>query len=135
MPFKKKRTAMQLAIVQCVVAVLAIPSGLSLMLKPDGSGIGLPIELLQNSPFADYFIPGLFLFVFNGLSNVVGAVISFRKSKYTGVLGLGLGAILLLWILIQVYLTGLVHFLQPLFFLIAIIEINLGRLLYTIEGS
>ncbi len=129
-----KRLAVVLGILQCFVAVMAVPAGLSLILQPDGSGIGLPTAILQTSPFRDYLIPGLFLFVFNGIFHVIGGVTSFRKGKYMGILGLGLGIILLLWILIQVYFTGLVHFLQPLFFLIAIIEIILGSRLYVIKA-
>lgn len=135
MPAKMKKLAVVLGILQCFVAVMAVPAGLSLILEPDGSGIGLPTEILQTSPFRDYLIPGLFLFVFNGIFQVIGAVASFRKSKHTGMLGLGLGIILLLWIVIQVYFTGLVHFLQPLFFMVAIIEIMLGSRLNSIEAS
>lgn len=135
MPAKMKRLAVVLGILQCFVAVMAVPAGLSMVLEPDGSGIGLPTEILETSPFRDYLIPGLFLFVFNGMFQVVGAVASFRKSKYTGILGLGLGTILFFWILIQVYFTGLVHFLQSMFFMIAIIEIMLGLRLNSIEAS
>ena len=135
MPATVKRLAVVLGILQCFVAVMAVPAGLSLILEPDGSGIGLPTDILQTSPFRDYLIPGLFLFVFNGIFQLIGAVASFRKNKYIGMLGIGLGTILLLWIIIQVYFTGLVHFLQPLFFLIAIIEIMLGSRLYSLEAS
>ena len=102
MPAKMKRLAVVLGILQCFVAVMAVPAGLSLILEPDGSGIGLPSEILQTSPFHDDLIPGLFLFVLNGLFQVIGAVGSFRKIKDTGMLGIGLGDIQILWIIIQV---------------------------------
>ena len=82
MPATVKRLAVVLGILQCFVAVMAVPAGLSLILEPDGSGIGLPTDILQTSPFRDYLIPGLFLFVFNGIFQLIGAVASFRKNKY-----------------------------------------------------
>jgi hypothetical protein len=59
-----------------VVVLLAINGltatygGISLMVHPDGSGLGLPLELLQDTPFGNYFIPGLLLLLTNGFSSL-----------------------------------------------------------------
>lgn len=121
-----KKGAFFLGIIQIFVAIGAIPAGLSLILDPSGNGLGISTEILLGSPFRDFFIPGLFLFVVNGLFNILGAVLSFRRNKYTGIFGLGLGIFLVMWVSIQVYITGLIHFLQPLFLVIGIIEIILS---------
>ena len=34
------------------------------MNRPDGSSIGLPLSVLQHSPFHDFFAPGLLLLLF-----------------------------------------------------------------------
>ena len=112
-----------LGIFQSITAVGAIPAGLSMIFQPDGTGIGLSTGILEGSPFNNYIIPGLFLFFVNGLANVFGVVLSFRKSKKADVFGLSLGILLVMWICIQVWITGLIHFLQPTFFVIGVIEI------------
>jgi hypothetical protein len=80
LPLKKLRhyangTAMKYAPVEvyllCLfhlcIGISAFAGGASLMLAPDGSLLGLKIELLKHSPFANYFIPGLVLFLLMGI--------------------------------------------------------------------
>ncbi len=122
-----KKIAISLGVIECFVAFMALPAGLSLISQPDGSGIGISHEILDGSPFVDFFIPGIFLFVINGILQLLGAIFSFRKKSYAGVMGIILGILLMVWIIIQVYITnGIVHFLQPLFFVIGALEIILG---------
>lgn len=45
----------------------AIPSGFSMIIDPSGGGMGIPLYLLEQSPFSNYLIPGLFLFIVLGL--------------------------------------------------------------------
>lgn len=45
----------------------AIPSGFSMIIDPSGHSIGIPIYLLERSPFPNFLIPGLFLFIVLGL--------------------------------------------------------------------
>ncbi len=119
----KKRAHIILGSIQIFVALGAIPAGLSMILHPDGTQLGMSIEFLQNSPFEDFYIPGLFLFVFNGVFHLTAAILSFFRRKYAGTMGLMLGTILVLWIILQVYFIGLSSFMQPLFFFIGLIEI------------
>jgi hypothetical protein len=121
-----KRVSIFLGIIQVIISIGAIPAGLSMIIEPNGSGVGMSTEVLLTSPFQDFFLPGIFLLIVNGLFNAIGAFLSFTRNKYAGIFGLMLGIILLLWISIQVYFIGLTHFLQPLFFVIGIIEIVLG---------
>jgi hypothetical protein len=114
-----------LGIVQLVVSLGAIPAGLSMLFERDGSGIGMSVEVLSGSQFPDFFIPGLFLFFGNGVMNVAGAIFSFKKSKYAESLGLVLGIYLLIWMAVQLYYIGFIHYLQSLFILIGIVEILL----------
>jgi len=118
-----------LGIIQSIVAIGAIPAGFLMIAQPDGTGLGMAIDFLQNSPFQDFFIPGLFLFIVNGLFNLVAAILSFLKNKFSGILGIVLGATLVLWISVQVYFISLVSFMQPLFFCIGIFEIVISFLI------
>ncbi len=90
----------------------ALYGGWNLMTFPDGSGFGLPLSILQHSPFTDFFLPGLILFVFNGLCSIaVLAALWLNRAQYPWLV-IGQGAILVGWIGIQILLirgTGTLH--------------------------
>lgn len=115
-----------LGILQAFTAVGAIPAGLAYLLDTSGARMGVTTELLANSPFKSFLIPGLFLLFVNGIGNAVGAYLSFTRNKYAGYAGISLGVILCLWIIIQVLCISLSSFMQPLFLVIGIAEIYLG---------
>ncbi len=47
--------------------ISAVPSGLLMIIDPSGEKLGLPIKLLQDTPFPDFLIPALFLFLVLGV--------------------------------------------------------------------
>jgi hypothetical protein len=49
------------------LSLSAIVGGILLILSPQGSGIEMPIKLLDNSPFKNFLIPGIILLVIFGL--------------------------------------------------------------------
>lgn len=121
-----KRFFMGLGILQLFISLGAIPAGISFLLDPSGKGLGMATDLLKNSPFINFFIPGLYLLSINGIGNLIGAIFSFRKQKYASNLGMILGSALIIWIVAQVYWIGLVSWLQPFFLVVGIIELFLG---------
>jgi len=119
-----------LGIIQLFIAIGPIPAGYLFLIAPDGTKMGMPSDLLSGSVFSDYLIPGLFLFIVIGLFNLISAIFSFIKSKYYSFTGFGLGAALIIWISVQIYILGLTYILQPVFLIIGIIEISLSLFLY-----
>jgi hypothetical protein len=126
---KTGRIEIILGIVMVLVAVGAIPAGLAMILKPDGSILHLPIDVIQGSPFKDFMIPGIFLFGFNGLAGLAGAVICFVHSRFSAISGMALGIGLVVWIIVQLLTTGLISWMQPAYFAIGLVEIALGLLI------
>jgi len=100
-----------------------------MIIEPSGKDLGIPLEVLSDSPFQSFFIPGLVLFFAIGILQLVAAMFSFRRHKMTTLLGILLGFFLLIWICVQIYFIGFVHFLQPLFLIVAIGEIVLSILI------
>ena len=45
----------------------ALWGGASLLRDTSGKSMGWPLEMLGHTPFSNYFIPGLILFISNGL--------------------------------------------------------------------
>ena len=63
----KKLTFIFALILLMFNGISAIYGGWSLIKDPSGGLLQMPLENLHNSPFKDYLIPGIILFVFNGL--------------------------------------------------------------------
>ncbi len=115
-----------LGIAELIVALGALPAGWLFIIHPDGSAMKIPVDLLHGSPFHDYLIPGLFLFIVNGLCQLGAAILSFKGHRLAAWAGLALGGILVMWIVIQVSIIGLNSFLQYTFFIMGWLEVILA---------
>jgi hypothetical protein len=83
----------------------AIYGGWNLIIHPDGSSLQMTPGYLQYSPFNNYLIPGIILFIANGLGSfVVIATLLFNYRKYPFLIILQ-GSILTGWIVIQMILV------------------------------
>ena len=82
----------------------ALYGGYHLVNRPDGSGIGLPLTLLRNSCFDDFLIPGIILFIFNGLYGLFVSAAVIFNARLASFLVIIQGFILLGWIIIQLLL-------------------------------
>lgn len=127
---RKKKLYIVLGIIQLVIAIGAIPAGIGFLIDTTGTGNGTSPEILKDSPFSSFLIPGLFLLIVHGIGNVIGAVLSFFKSNYAGHAGIFFGTAQIIWISVQVYWIGLSSFLQPTFFVIGILEAAFGLAIF-----
>ena len=125
----KKLVPVLEGILQAFVALGALPCGALLMIYPDGSALKMSISMLQGSPFASFFWPGLILFLVNGIGQAVAAVLSFRRHRFAGPAGAVMGLGLMIWIFVQVSLIGGGHWLQYLYFALGTAEVSLAVLL------
>jgi hypothetical protein len=74
---------------------------------------GVPLELLEGSPFRSYYVPSLVLFVVVGGSFLFAAIAVFAGSCIARVSALSAGAVVLVWIVAQVSIIGYVSWMQP----------------------
>ena len=118
-----------MAILQLFIGLGAVGGGLGLVLEPSGANLGMPLEMLNHSPFSDFLVPGLVLLIVNGFGSIAGSVSSFNLFRYTAEIALALGAFLVAWILFQVYWIHSFHWLHALYLSLGIIEFALGWLL------
>jgi hypothetical protein len=79
-------------------------------------------EMLENAPFDDFLIPGLFLFIVIGLGNLVAGVTAIRKWKLQGYASGAMGAILIAWIVIQCFMLREINILHVVFFIIGAVQ-------------
>lgn len=73
----------------------------------------VPVEWLKGSPFHNYFIPGLILFICVGGSALIAAFALFRRHRMAHKAAFTCGIITLLWLTVQVAIIGYVSWMQP----------------------
>ena len=62
--------------------ISAVPAGWSLISDPSGCNLGFSTEMLKNSPFHDFLIPGLFLFIVLGIFPIIIFFVLIKKTKF-----------------------------------------------------
>jgi hypothetical protein len=112
-----------------LLGLSALIPGAMFMLAPDGHLIQMPMSNLKESPFRDYFVPGLLLFCFVGVFPALVAyglwrmpawnwpdfINPFKKMHWSWAGSLAAGVILIIWITVQVFLIKSVAFLHYLY--------------------
>ena len=110
-------------------AISGIAGGIGLTFSPSGESIGLPISMIDNTPFNSFLIPGLFLLAILGIFPLILGYAMIKEPKwklpnklnvydnynYLWAYTLYLGLILVSWIIIQVYMVGGENILQLIY--------------------
>lgn len=108
-------------VLELVTAVMAVPVGWLFLTDPSGASLGLPPGWIEATPFGSYFVPGLYLFLVNGLGMLVLAGLTalghWAAPWLTGVLGVGL----IVWILVQLAVMPETMALQWLFMAVGLV--------------
>jgi hypothetical protein len=107
------------------VGIGAVAGGLAAITNPQ-SPLGVPLDLLKDSPFSSYLIPGIILFSIIGLGNIVSAISTYFKWKYMEYISCIFSAALVIWIVVQCIMLSAVAFLHVLFFIIGLIQSGLA---------
>ena len=119
----------------------AVPSGLSMVIDPSGKSLGIPLYLLEQSPFINFLIPGLFLFIVLGLfpgliifGLIKKPLLSWaqklnldRKVHWSCTFSCYLGIILILWIITQLVFDMGFHILHFVYLTIGVLMVVLSQ--------
>ena len=122
----KMKVYIGLGALQAFIGLGALGGGFMLVRDPSGSALGVPLSLLEGSPFPNFFIPGMFLLAVNGVGSIIGAGLSFTRRRYAQEIAIVLGAILVAWIVIQVVIISSFSWLHVLYFILGIVELGIG---------
>lgn len=116
---------------QLFIGVTALFGGYKLLSDPTGAALGLNTSILSGSPFHNFLIPSIFLFLVLGCGNTVYAVKAvYRKTCTAEIANIALGFFLVLWILLQVRWIGYINWLQPFYIILGMMQISLGIYLF-----
>ena len=90
---------------------------------------GVPTEWLSGTPFHDYFIPSLILFVVVGGSSLIAAIAVFLGHRLARPAAFGAVAILFVWLGVQLSIIGYVSWMQPTTATVGLLVLVLARAL------
>jgi hypothetical protein len=115
------------------VGIGAMAGGLAAIITPQGP-FGMPVEVLKNSPFSNYLIPGIILFTIIGVGNIISALMFRFKLQFQGYISSVFSWALVIWIVVQCIMINSVVFLHILFFSIGLIEATLSMFILFEKG-
>ena len=115
-----------LGVIQTFNGLSGLLGGYMLINDPAGNSLNMKIEWLKETPFQNYLIPGIVLFLVVGIGNTVGIWLTFREKNKRSQIGLIFGLILMFWIISQVLWIGYKDFLQPLYFTAGLLQAVAG---------
>ena len=96
-----------------ITGISAAITGYHFITEPSGKGLGISTAYLRYSPFSNFFIPGIVLFIANGIMSIATAITVLFHAKFSPILIWFQGCILTSWIIIQVILVrdfNVLHF-------------------------
>lgn len=118
-----RKTAIYLIAFNCCGA---ITGGGILMIDSTGESLGMPVKWLQHSPFKDYFIPGLLLFLIIGLGGMLALIFTIYRKYYYQELDFLLGLALSIWMIVQLIMLQTINLLHFLFGITGFVLLILG---------
>ncbi|PKM49703.1 MAG: hypothetical protein CVV02_14610 [Firmicutes bacterium HGW-Firmicutes-7] len=99
----------------------ALVGGFATIINPE-EPLGMSVKYLQYSPFKNYLIPGILLFIVIGLGNVVSAIIVRMKFRFQAYISSIFSWALMIWIVVQCIMLNSVVFIHVFYFIIGLIE-------------
>jgi hypothetical protein len=87
---------------------------------------GVPVEWLAGSPFENYFVPSVILFVVVGGTLAFAALAVLARCRVARRSAFIAGTIVLVWIIVQVAILGYVSWMQPATFIGGVVVLALA---------
>jgi hypothetical protein len=124
------------------LAIGAFFGGLAFIIKPDGSIYQMPVDLLANSPFKNFFIPGIILLTIFGVFPLIVIYLLIKKPEskflnklnlindyhYSWTFAIYIGIALIIWINVQTLIFNTVDVLHTIYSSLGILIICIAIL-------
>ena len=108
------------------LGVTALAGSIPMMLHPHGNSTTLPLSTLANSPFRTYLVPGILLFLANGILAFGVLWIVIGRLSHHALLTAFQGGVLLVWLIVECWLLETVIWLHYFYGAIAVSLIVCG---------
>lgn len=124
----KKNMRIVAVVLLFFLGISALFGSYHLIIDPSGQSLQMPLGLLNPTPFENYFIPGILLFLTNGIPPLLIGFISIRKVNHYEYFIILQGGILFLWLTAELIIN--IDFYYPLahvsYYIIAILLMGIG---------
>lgn len=107
-------------------ALSALAAGGIFISDPSGQKMGMSTDYLKLSPFRSFLIPGILLFIINGILNLFAAILTLKNHYRANTLVTFQGVLLCGWIILQVLMVRDINPLHIIMFTIGVIFIVYG---------
>ncbi|AYG02884.1 hypothetical protein [Gryllotalpicola protaetiae] len=104
-------------------AASAFGGGAPLIVRSDGTAMGMPLSLLDGTPFSSFLWPGIVLFVVVGGMQTLAVIAQLRRSRWAAPTAAVAGFGLAIWIFVEVLLLGGFTVLYVLYFGTALLQL------------
>ena len=108
------------------ITLTVLPAGLLLLLDPTGISLGLPMELLSNTPLADYFLSGLMMAFIVGGASLTSLFLLLSQKSWSYRVSLICGIVLSLWVAAELIIVPYYHWLEGLYLTVGLLVILLS---------
>ena len=123
-PFNSARTVSMVLLF--FLGLSALPAAIVILSDPSGINIGMPLDLLDHTPFQDFLIPAILLGLFNGVMSLLFAILVLRKHPLQSWMILFQGATLAVWLTVEVFMKIYYTFLTLPYYVVAILLLACG---------
>lgn len=110
------------------LGISALFGSYQLIIDPTGKSLQMPLGLLKPTPFENYLIPGILLFLTNGIPVILIGFISIKKIDHYEYFIILQGGILFMWLNAELIIN--IDFYYPLalvsYYIIAILLMGFG---------
>jgi hypothetical protein len=114
------------------IAITATISGLLMISNPNGEIMNLSLNLLYQTPFKNFILPGILLTVLVGGINLLAVFFNIQRNVNRYNWAIAGGVMISGWIIVQMILIQTVHWLHFLYLCIGIFIILLA---YQLKGK
>ncbi len=109
-----------------LIGLNALVGGYLFIADPSGGLMGMNIKQLDRPVFDDFLIPGMLLFLMNGVLSIIAAL--FVMFQWKGFIQLTIlqGIILSVWMLVQIFLFEQIYLIQYIVSAVALVILVCG---------
>ena len=127
MYYKRARTTS--LVLLFFLGLSALPAAIFMAADPSGSQMGLPPEMLDQTPFSNFLFPAILLGLFNGILSLLFAILIIKKHRLQAWMVMFQGSVLMIWLTVEV-LMGLYYPALTLpYYLVATLLLTCGLLM------
>jgi hypothetical protein len=132
-PFDRARTVS--LILLFFLGLSALPTAIVIISDPSGNNIGMPLDLLDHTPFQDFLIPAILLGLFNGVMSLLIAILVLRKHSLQSWMIIFQGATLAVWLTVEVFMKIYYTYLTLPYYVVAILLLACGIRMQLAESN